>query len=94
MSWIKYDPAAEIKKLKIPVLIVNGTKDIQVDVPEAELLKSAKPEATLVLIEGMNHVLKEIESEQENAASYNKPDLPVSAKLVKAISEYLESFNL
>jgi len=92
ISWIKYDPSAEIKKLKIPVLILNGTKDLQVDVPEAELLKSAKPDAKLVLIENMNHVLKEVASEGENTASYNKPELPVSDKLVSAISEYLKAF--
>ena len=30
VSWMKYNPAAEIKKLKLPILILQGTCDIQV----------------------------------------------------------------
>lgn len=34
ISWMKYNPADEIKKLTIPVLIVNGDKDLQVPISE------------------------------------------------------------
>jgi len=37
ISWLKYDPAVEIKKLTIPVLLINGDKDLQIKVSEAEL---------------------------------------------------------
>ncbi|MGZ5253213.1 MAG: alpha/beta hydrolase, partial [Flavitalea sp.] len=40
ISWIKYDPAKEIdslRQLNIPVLIIQGTRDIQVSVNDAEL---------------------------------------------------------
>lgn len=89
ISWIKYDPATEIAKLKIPVLILNGTKDIQVGVPDAELLKAAKPDAKLVIIENMNHVLKTIEKDEDNMPSYNNPELPVAPELVSAVNQFL-----
>ena len=38
ISWMKYDPAEEIGKLKCPVLIVQGTTDIQVNLDDAERL--------------------------------------------------------
>jgi len=86
ISWVKYNPQDEIKKLKMPVLILNGTKDLQVGVKEAELLKAAKPDAELVIIENMNHVLKEIKTDDaENHASYKDPKLPVQKELVDAI---------
>src|SRR5690606_26344474 len=44
-SWMQYDPKVEIAKLNIPILIINGDKDTQVQVSEAELLKNAKPDA-------------------------------------------------
>lgn len=92
ISWLKYDPAIEIKKLKIPVLIINGTKDLQVAVSEAELLKAAKPDATLEIIENMNHVLKPIAGDQaENSAAYGKPDLPISDKLTTAVNTFIKS---
>jgi fermentation-respiration switch protein FrsA (DUF1100 family) len=60
ISWLKYNPRNEIKKLKIPTLFLNGTNDLQVSVGEAELLKKSKPDAELVIIDAMNHVFKEI----------------------------------
>jgi pimeloyl-ACP methyl ester carboxylesterase len=32
ISWLKYDPAAEVAKLKSPVLVAQGTHDLQVKV--------------------------------------------------------------
>lgn len=92
ISWIKYNPQIEITKLQIPVLIINGTKDLQVAVPEAELLKKAKPEAELVLIENMNHVFKEIKGvDSENMKSYSNPDLPITPKLTSTIITFVKS---
>lgn len=92
LSWMAYDPSDEIKKLKIPVLIVNGTKDLQVKVSEAELLKKAKPDAKLVIIDGMNHVFKEIKGDDnENFQSYKNPDLPVIPALTDAVNQFIKS---
>lgn len=92
ISWVKYNPQDEIKKLKIPVLIINGTKDLQVSVSDAELLKNAKPDAQLVIIEDMNHIFKEIKGDNtENMQSYTNPDLPVIAKLVDTITHFTKS---
>ncbi len=92
LSSMKYDAKAEIKKLKIPVLIVNGTKDLQIKVDEAQALKAAKPDAKLVLIENMNHVLKEIKGDDaENQASYSNPDLPVMDELISAVNQFIKT---
>ncbi|WP_309640565.1 serine aminopeptidase domain-containing protein [Flavobacterium sp.] len=93
ISWIKYNPIIEIQKLKIPVLLINGTKDIQVPVSDAELLKKAKPEAQLAIITNMNHLFKEIKTDDlsENQASYNNPDLPVMPELVTAVNQFIKS---
>ena len=92
ISWIKYNPQNEIKKLQIPVLLINGTKDLQVNVSEAELLKKAKPEAKLEIIENMNHIFKEIKGDDsENMKSYSDPNLRVTKKLVIAINLFIKS---
>ncbi|OYU80842.1 MAG: alpha/beta hydrolase [Flavobacterium sp. BFFFF1] len=92
ISWMKYKPQQDIKALKIPVLLVNGTKDLQVAVSEAELLHAAKPDATLELIPNMNHVLKTIENgDAENAASYGKPDLPENPKFLTVVNQFIKS---
>src|SRR5205085_4531481 len=38
ISWLRYDGATEIAKLKVPVLIAYGTSDMQVLPPEGEAL--------------------------------------------------------
>jgi pimeloyl-ACP methyl ester carboxylesterase len=90
ISWIKYNPQQEIHQLKIPVLIVNGTKDIQVPASDAKLLNEANLDAELVIIENMNHLFKKIEGDIiENQQSYNNPDLPVMPELTLAIATFI-----
>lgn len=90
-SWMQYNPQAELAKLNISVLIVNGDKDLQVQVSEAEALHKAKPGATYKIIPKMNHVLKEIEgNDLENSKSYNQYDLPISKELITVITQFIE----
>ncbi|MES2060666.1 MAG: alpha/beta hydrolase [Bacteroidota bacterium] len=94
MSWFRYSPAKELKKAKIPVLILQGTNDIQVPVTDADLLKKAKSDAILTIIPGMNHILKEAPADREqNLATYNKPDLPLKPELVTAIVNFVKGLK-
>ena len=90
ISWFKYEPAKEIAKLQIPILIVQGTNDLQVEDKEVQLLKEAQPKAQLLLIEGMNHVLKKVKTLEENQQSYLNPDLPISGELVEGIASFIK----
>lgn len=90
LQWMQYNPAEEITRLDIPVLIVNGTKDLQTKESEAVLLKEAKPEASYKIIENMNHLFKKIEgNDLENQKSYGDPNLPVMPELIETISNFI-----
>lgn len=90
-SWMAYNPKMEIEKLEIPVLIINGTKDLQVQLSEAVLLKDAKPDATYKIIENMNHIFKEVEgNDLENSKTYNIYNLPVMPELIRIISDFIK----
>jgi len=94
-SWMQYDPAQEIKKLDIPVLIINGSADIQVEVDQAEMLKSGNEDAKLVIIEHMNHIFREIESKDRlvNTKSYNEPNLPLHPELIPALTKFIKELE-
>lgn len=93
-SWVKFDPAAEIAKLDVPVLIINGSFDIQVDVKDAELLHEAAPESKIVILEKMNHIFRKIEGEHlENTKAYNEPHRPLHPELISTISEFVKSIE-
>jgi alpha-beta hydrolase superfamily lysophospholipase len=90
ISWFKYDPQKEIAKLQRPILIVQGTTDIQVSEEEASKLALASKTTTKVVIKGMNHVLKAAPLDrQANIETYNQPNLPLKPELAKAISEFI-----
>lgn len=91
ISWLKYNPQEEIKKLSIPILILNGTKDIQVSESEAQLLKEANPKAQLKIIAKMNHIFKEINADEENIKSYSNPNLPIMKEVATTINLFIKS---
>lgn len=91
ISWFKYSPTDLLKHLTCPTLIIQGGKDIQIDVQEAEILAKSSPNGNFVLIKDMNHVLKTISGDiQVNVASYTNPDLPLNEELVKNIVEFIK----
>lgn len=91
ISWFKYTPSSEIATLSVPMLILQGTTDIQVDSAEAQALKAAAPAATLVLVDGMNHVLKHVVDPSQQAASYSDPALPIVSDVPNAIATLIRS---
>lgn len=90
MSWCRYDPLRGIKRIKLPMLLIQGTTDKIVPVENGRRLKKAKSEATLLEIKDMNHILKEAPADDDkNIATYDKPDLPLKADLVPALVEFI-----
>ncbi len=90
ISWFRYDPQTEIARLKKPVLIIQGTTDIQVSVEDARRLQVANPDAKMTIIEGMNHIFKAAEADRmENMQTYNQPDLPVIPEMVDAVAGFI-----
>lgn len=91
ISWFRYNPAKEISKLKIPVLIVQGDMDIQVGVKEAETLLAARMFSSYHIIKDMNHVLKHCASNEMvlQLETYKDPKLPIKKELVEHIVRFL-----
>ncbi|MCE4044236.1 alpha/beta fold hydrolase [Lysinibacillus fusiformis] len=90
ISVLKYNPATELGKVKSPVLLVQGTTDLQVKEVDAEALKKGNPDAKLLYMEGMNHVLKKApEDYAANLATYADPTLPLHEDLLPAIQQFI-----
>ncbi|HLH11826.1 MAG TPA: alpha/beta fold hydrolase [Methylovirgula sp.] len=86
-----YDPAKLIGKVTKPVLILQGERDLQISVADAQRLKQAAPEAELVLLANTNHVLKTVNSDdrQANIATYADPALPLAPGVVETIANFV-----
>ena len=92
ISWFKYSPVDLMSKLKCSSLILQGDKDLQISIADAQNLANASKNGKLVIIKNMNHVLKTVTGDaQENYAAYSNPELPVNPELAKAIIDFIQS---
>lgn len=92
IDMFRQDPPKLAASLKMPVLIVQGERDLQVSPSDAKALAAAQPKAKLVLLPEMNHVLKDIDSDDRaaNLAAYGDPSLPVDPGLVDAVVKFVK----
>ena len=91
IALMAQDPARLAASLKLPLLIVQGERDLQVKVEDAQALAAAQPKARLVLVPGVNHVLKAVATDDPaaNFATYADPSLPVAPGVVDAIVAFI-----
>ncbi len=61
-SMLRYDPADDIKAVKVPFLALNGSKDIQVLPGNLTTIGELNPAADTRLMESMNHLFQVCES--------------------------------
>jgi hypothetical protein len=65
---------------------------MQVSKADAQALAAAQPKAKLVLIPRMNHVLKDVDSDDRaaNFATYSDSSLPIDAGIADAIVSFVK----
>ena len=90
-SLAGFDAPAAIRAVRQPVLIVQGETDLQATVADAERLHAARPDARLVLIPEVNHVLKRTteSTPQGQMVTYQDPGIPIVTSAVQAIADWI-----
>jgi pimeloyl-ACP methyl ester carboxylesterase len=93
ISSFKYDPAVLVKAFAGPVLVINGTTDIQVPPTDGERLAAAKPGSKRQVLAGMNHVLKPVPTSDRSIQIpvYSDPSVPLHPELVGAVVGFLKT---
>jgi len=90
ISLFRQKPTAAFAKLTVPTLIIQGRNDMQVGVGDAERLHHAKPDSQMVIIDGMNHVLRIVPMDMKRQlASYKDPQLPLASELADRILKFI-----
>lgn len=95
ISAFSLDPAGLAAQTALPMLILQGERDLQIKIQDAMALKAAAPSAVLKLFPDTNHVLKLVTSDDAgaNIATYTDPDRPLAPGTVDAISDFMRSIN-
>ncbi len=93
IDWMTYDPVKAYEEISdTPAIIIQGGKDNQISVKDAENLSKAMPRATLFIIDNMAHILKDAKSKddmKEQMELYKNPDIPVSTELLDVIVHFI-----
>jgi pimeloyl-ACP methyl ester carboxylesterase len=91
IDLLSHDPPRLAASLKLPLLVIQGDRDLQVTPVDARALVAAQPKAQLVILPGVNHVLKSVATDDRaaNVATYGNPSLPVSPGAVDAIAIFV-----
>lgn len=87
VSLLRQDPLAAFAATRMPALVLQGDRDIQVTPADAQALAGSRPGAQLAIIRGMNHVLRTADADP--LASYDDPSLPLSPGLEPALLRFL-----
>lgn len=93
INLMSYDPARLMAAVTLPVIIVQGRRDLQIAEVDAQRLAEANPRARLVFVDEANHVLKAVPADDRaaNVASYANPSLPLAPGIVEAIADFVTS---
>jgi pimeloyl-ACP methyl ester carboxylesterase len=90
ISWLPLDPAAMVAAYPGPVMIGQGTTDIQVGMSDANALAAARADARLAIWEGVNHLLKLAPADRAaNSATYSDPTLPIAPGVVEDLAGFI-----
>ena len=90
-SLSAFDPPGAIRAVRQPVLIVQGGRDVQVTVADAERLRAARPDAQPVVVPLANHVLKQTTDTtlQGQMPTYQNPTVPIMPAVASAIADWI-----
>jgi hypothetical protein len=91
-SMAAYDPAAEIARVRVPLLIVQGEMDLQVTSRDSNALRAAQPTAKAVMLPSANHVFKASTSRDVSAqlALYRDRTVPIVPQLGVALVGWIK----
>lgn len=94
-SIMKYDPQKLIRNLNLPIAVVQGDTDMQARIEDARLLHAANSSSRLIIIVGMNHVMKNCPTIDRDIQlpTYVNPTLPINSDLVEVISDFTNQIN-
>ena len=91
--FLRFDPQPYISKLKIPVLAINGNKDVQVYAKdnlagwEASLKKAGNKNYKIVELEGLNHLFQEAKT--GSVGEYSQIEQTISPKVLDLITNWI-----
>jgi pimeloyl-ACP methyl ester carboxylesterase len=94
VSALNIDPRIELAQLSVPVLIVQGARDVQLSLDHRDALAKARPDARVVTARTANHVLKIAPTDRDgNIKTYTDRTLPLDPGILPPIVLFVEDVS-
>lgn len=90
-AFIVLNPREYIKKVKCPVLAINGEKDTQVYPDNLTVIKEYAPQAKTMLMPGLNHLMQHAETGE--VSEYDAIRETISPEVLDAIVKFIKDYD-
>lgn len=94
ISWFRQSPAEAMRALEVPVLVVQGTADVQVPVSEGEALAAAARRAQLLVVPDMSHALKPATDAASSMKGLTDPTVAIVPQVPARIARFVREAAL
>lgn len=94
ISWFRRSPAEAMRALEVPVLVVQGTADVQVPVAEGEALAAAARNAQLFVVPDMSHALKPATDALSSMKGLTDPAVAIVPEVPARIARFVRDAAL
>ena len=89
-EFLAYDPKADFKNIKAPVLAITGSHDIQVDPEDLKTMKQlTSSDFESHSPEGLSHLLRQDDHKKGLATYKSQAKMPVDQNTIKLIADWL-----
>lgn len=90
IDFYRIDPVEVLSRSAAPALVLQGDNDLQITEADARALGAARSGVEVVIVPGMNHVLRQAPRDRQgNAMTYLDPTLPLDPTAEAAILAFL-----
>ena len=86
-AFLSLNPREYIRKIKCPVLAINGDKDTQVSPDNLEVIRQLAPKARTMLMPGLNHLFQHAVTGE--ISEYDEIRETISPEVLEAILRFI-----
>ena len=90
-EFITYDPEQTLRRIRVPVLAMTGSKDVQVDPADVHVVADLVPDAQAHVLEDVDHILRHEPRDVSNVRRYRQQVArPIDAEVERLLVEWLQ----
>lgn len=91
-EFIAYDPLPALRRVAVPLLVITGSKDVQVDPDDLATVAAILSSAQTHVVDDVDHILRHEPGEVSNPRLYRKQVAkPIDPRVISLLSDWLAS---